>query len=107
MRSFNPPHLTDVQERLEYILDLTRDFKQTQFQIAFGDKGFARQRRDKAVWDESGNQVGHFLQAVAMGYEPGFYASLTRTSADIGYVQFTPDLKPFRGRCGIISHSWA
>jgi RHS repeat-associated protein len=74
-----PPHVaTDAAERIEFILWLTRTggyggsaFTQFNPDFTSTDTGFASEFQDSRIWPHSGNQVGHFLTAVALGYEPG------------------------------------
>jgi hypothetical protein len=64
---------TPAAERLEFILDYTEDGKLgTPFGKNFNDTGFNPQFQDP--WKgESDNQVGHFLTAVALGYDAPKY----------------------------------
>ncbi len=88
---YRQSHLSAAAERLEFILDLTR--KRTtpaQFGVTFNDSGFAKQFQDP--WpDSSGNQVGHFLTAVSMGYDAAYAVRDWRTK--LGLLGADPGIK--------------
>jgi RHS repeat-associated protein len=74
-------------ERLNVILDATSNGPFTHFAIPFGDSGFKNELRDP--WpDDSGNQVGHFLTAVDIGYNLDNPVGL---SAIVGHEMYSDD----------------
>src|SRR5690606_34510246 len=73
-RLFEDPRLFDdgtPQGRLEAILEATESPSLPGYQkgIRFGENGFRAEFHDPHV--ASSNQVGHFLTAVGMAYNPG------------------------------------
>ncbi len=71
-------------ERLNVILDATSNGPFVHFEIDFGDSGFKDELRDP--WpDTSGNQVGHFLTAVDIGYNADNYIG---TGAIVGHEMY-------------------
>ena len=66
-----------VEGRLRTILFLTKHpvISGLQTGIEFGDTGFREEYRDSNLWPSSSNQVGHFLTAVRLGFDPSFLDS--------------------------------
>lgn len=94
--------LTPAQERLEFILWMTHSGTRVHFTNDFGfsDTGFNPAYQDSAIWRSSSNQVGHFLTAVHLGYDP-FVDDDTSIACIVGHENVADDA--YGGSYGSIS----